>query len=273
MMRILSLGAGVQSSTLALMSAHGDVEPFDAAIFADTQAEPESVYTWLDWLEKQLPFPVYRVSTGNLANDAITTRVSKKTGNTYIKGLVPAFFVSGNGKGLMGRRCTADYKILAIIKKQRQLANVKRGCKTVMCKTAIGISLDEFQRMKPSRHPWCENYWPLIDLRMTRDDCLTWMRNHNYPTPPRSACVFCPFHSDAEWKRLQDEEPKEFERAVKFDYDLRRAANQATGTAKLRGEVFLHSTLKPLDEVDFKDVPSHVQVDMFNNECEGMCGV
>lgn len=38
MIRILSLGAGVQSSTLALMIAAGGVAPIDAAIFADTGA-------------------------------------------------------------------------------------------------------------------------------------------------------------------------------------------------------------------------------------------
>lgn len=35
-LRVLSLGAGVQSTTLALMMAHGEVEVPDAAIFADT---------------------------------------------------------------------------------------------------------------------------------------------------------------------------------------------------------------------------------------------
>lgn len=50
---ILSLGAGVQSSTLALMAARGEVPGFpklDCAIFADTQDEPASVYRWLEWL-------------------------------------------------------------------------------------------------------------------------------------------------------------------------------------------------------------------------------
>ena len=41
---VLSLGAGVQSSTLALMAAAGEVTPMPtAAIFADTQAEPARV--------------------------------------------------------------------------------------------------------------------------------------------------------------------------------------------------------------------------------------
>lgn len=51
----LSLGAGVQSSTMALMAAKGEITPMpDAAIFADTSAEPQAVYDWLDWLIKQL---------------------------------------------------------------------------------------------------------------------------------------------------------------------------------------------------------------------------
>jgi hypothetical protein len=66
---IISLGAGVQSSTMALMAAAGEILPMpDCAIFADTHAEPRAVYDWLDWLTKQLPFPVIRVSQGNLGN-------------------------------------------------------------------------------------------------------------------------------------------------------------------------------------------------------------
>jgi len=56
---ILSLGAGVQSSTLALLATQGLVKPMPvAAIFADVKAEPAGVYKWLDYLEKLLPFPV-----------------------------------------------------------------------------------------------------------------------------------------------------------------------------------------------------------------------
>jgi hypothetical protein len=40
-LRVLSLGAGVQSTTLALLAAHGEVGPMpDCAIFADTRWEP-----------------------------------------------------------------------------------------------------------------------------------------------------------------------------------------------------------------------------------------
>ena len=110
---LISLGAGVQSSTLALMAAKGEVGPMPkAAIFADTQAEPESVYKWLDWLETQLPFPVYRVTAGSLTAEQLRTRVSKKTGNIYDKTMIPAYVLKPEGgKGLLGRKCTADFKV------------------------------------------------------------------------------------------------------------------------------------------------------------------
>src|SRR3990167_7074077 len=78
---IISLGAGVQSSTMALMAAAGEITPMPtAAIFADTQDEPSNVYRWLDWLEKQLPFPVYRVTNGSLSASILEIRTSKKGG-------------------------------------------------------------------------------------------------------------------------------------------------------------------------------------------------
>jgi hypothetical protein len=274
MFRILSLGAGVQSSTLALMAEHGDVSPFDAAIFADTQNEPKKVYEWLAWLKTQLSYPVYEVTAGDLGYDSITPRVSGKTGNIYNRKLIPAYFDNGNGgRGLLGRKCTAEYKVRALVKKQRELAKIPRGCKDIRVKVAIGISYDEVERMKPSQVPWAESHWPLVDLKMTRDDCFAWMAKHGFPTPPRSACRFCPFHSDAEWIRLRDEEPEEFAQAVAFDEQLRYVSSLATGSAQLKGDVYLHSTLKPLRDVVFKDVPSHAQVSQFGNECEGLCGV
>ena len=83
-MNIISLGAGVQSSTMALMAAHGEIGPMpDCAIFADTGDEPKKVYEWLDWLEKQLPFPVYRVQRGIISEDSLKIYLSKKTNRTY----------------------------------------------------------------------------------------------------------------------------------------------------------------------------------------------
>lgn len=73
-LRVLSLGAGVQSTTLALMAAHGEIGPMpDCAIFADTGWKPNAIYEHLAWLRTPnvLPFPVHIVSAGNLRADLI----------------------------------------------------------------------------------------------------------------------------------------------------------------------------------------------------------
>jgi hypothetical protein len=274
----LSLGAGVQSSTLALMAAHGEVTPMpDAAIFADTQAEPASVYKWLDWLEGQLPFPVHRVTKGSLEEDQLEIRNRKNNGTPYVKGLIPAFIQNKDGStGLMGRACTFDYKVRELTKSARHLARVKRGQKEITVTQWIGISWDEIQRIKPSRETWCQHRWPLVELRMGRRDCLKWMESHGYPKPPRSACVFCPFHDDKYWRLLRDTEPQEFERAIRFEKQLQQGQAQ---DFTFRGVPFLHPSLVPLDQVDLSTDIERGQLSLwldeqsFGNECEGMCGV
>lgn len=274
----LSLGAGVQSSTLALMAAHGEVTPMpNAAIFADTQAEPASVYRWLDWLEGQLPFPVHRVTRGSLTEESLIIRERKDKTGYWSKSLVPAFIENKDGtRGIMGRQCTYSYKVEQLERAARRLGKVKRGQKEVTVTQWIGISWDEIQRIKPSRVAWSQHRWPLVELRMGRRDCLRWMEERGYPKPPRSACVYCPFHSDKEWRRLKDEEPEEFARAVKFEKDIQEVKAK---TERMRGVPFLHPSLVPLDQVDFRTDIERGQLSLwleeqsFGNECEGMCGV
>lgn len=111
-LRVLSLGAGVQSTTLALMAAHGEIEPPDCAIFADTGWEPGEVYAHLAWLEGVLPFPVYRVSRGNLRETVVSGRFEP----------IPWHREGGPGP----RQCTYQYKLRPILRpaQRRDLALV-----------------------------------------------------------------------------------------------------------------------------------------------------
>lgn len=272
MKNFISLGAGVQSSTMALMAARGQITPMpDAAIFADTQAEPASVYRWLDWLEKQLPFPVHRVTKGNLEVEALRMKKSQK-GVVYSRTDLPYFTLSQSGEQgkITHRDCTADYKIKPIMKAARRLAEIKRGQTEVGVIQWIGISLDEMRRMKPSREAWCVHRWPLVEMRMTRRSCLEWMKQRGYPTPPRSACVFCPYRGSKEWRLMQLEEPQEFARAVGFE----RAVQAAKAEAGVSPSVpYLHQSCKPLDTIDFRSDVERGQGTLWDDECEGMCGV
>lgn len=279
---VLSLGAGVQSSCLALMAAKGEITPMpDFAVFADTQAEPASVYDWLDWLETQLPFPVYRVTKGDLTKDSLNPIARKKDsenglkeGDFFMPRFIPVFGIMPNGDktAAIGRRCTSDYKIIPIIKKIKELCQIVRGQKEITVTQWIGISWDELQRAKPARDKWTQHHFPLLERKMKRHDCMKWMSDNGYPEPPRSACVYCPFHSNNEWKRLRDDEPVEFQRAIKFDSDIRRQFKKVDKMMKM--EIYIHSSCKPLAEIDFdSDIDKGQQVWDFQAECEGMCGV
>ena len=269
---IISLGAGVQSSTMALMAAHGEITPMPkCAIFADTQDEPGSVYKWLDWLEKQLPFPVHRVTRGNLTDSLLKLRKRKDGKGYWSFGSIPAYTDSMNGdKGHAPRECTYSFKVEVLDKEAKKIAGIKRAQKVVGVIQWIGISLDEIHRMKTPRYKWHCFRYPLVDLRMRRHDCQLWLLRNGYPKAPRSACRQCPYHSDAEWRRLRDQEPEEFAKAVRFEKAYQRTKAQTLGYASIP---YLHSSRVPLDQVDFSTDEDHGQQVMFGNECEGLCGV
>ena len=258
MKHIISLGAGVQSSTMALMAAEGLIEPMpDAAVFADTKAEPESVYRWLDWLTPRLPFPVHRVTHGSLEAEETRIRISGKTGVRYRRSQIPAYL---DGGAPAFRQCTQEYKLRPLHRKYLELADGQAVTQW------IGISLDECHRMKMSGKAWLTNRYPLVyDVPTTRAQCLAWMASRGYPQPPRSACIFCPYHNDREWLRLKEKEPDEFARAVAFERRVQDVCDQVG-----QSRVFLHRSLKPLDGVSFA---GEHNLNLFEEECEGMCGV
>lgn len=282
---VLSLGAGVQSSCLALMAAKGEISPTpDFAVFADTGAEPDEVYEWLETLEKLIqksenPFPIFTVKHGDLEQATLKPVISqgkgkKPTGETYLKRIIPMFGIlpSGEKTAAIGRACTADFKIKPIHKFIRNKCEIKRAQKEATVTEWIGISWDEIQRAKDSRLPYMQKRYPLLEMRINRTSCLAWMANNNFPTPPRSACYFCPFHSDKEWRRLRDKDPKHFKKAIDYDKQLRKAFIDHDKFTDMT--MFLHNSCVPLGEIDFdNDEDKGQQVWDFQAECEGMCGV
>ena len=266
-LRALSLGAGVQSTALALMAAHGEVGPMpDCAIFADTGWEPKAVYEHLAWLRSPnvLPFPVHIVTAGNIRDGLVRGARGERWAS------IPAFTKSASGKvGMIRRQCTKELKIVPIRRKVRELAGTagKRSPKHPIVEQWIGISFDEVIRMKPSFEAWQVNRFPLIEKGMTRRHCLRWLEKHGYPLPPKSSCIGCPYHSDAHWRQMRDKDPDAWADAVAIDGLIR------SGFRGLCGEVFLHRSCVPLDEADLDTLEDKGQLNMFGNDCSGMCGV
>lgn len=69
---------------------------------------------------------------------------------------------------------------------------------------------------------------------------------------------------------MKDDDPKSWNDAVEFDKALRSGKRNAFGAKE---PVYLHSSMIPLDEVDLSTETDKGQLDLFTNECEGMCGV
>ena len=260
--RIISLGAGVQSTVMALMAAKGEIGPMpDCAIFADTMYEPVGVYEHLNWLEKQLPFPVYRVSIGDIKHDSLNG--VNKSGTRFVA--MPLFTKAG-GMGM--RQCTNDYKIQPLRKKTRELLGLKyrEKSKGLIAETWIGISWDEMQRMKESRDQFIHNRFPLIELEMRRYQCLAWFEKHySGRSLAKSACIACPFHSNDLWRDMKINDPVSFGDAVDFDKKIRNLPSY-------KEEQYVHRSCKPLNEVDFDNAEDKGQMS-FLDECDGMCGV
>jgi hypothetical protein len=211
-----------------------------------------------------LPFPVHVVSDGKIREGLIRGAQGERWAS------IPAFTKSKSGKvGMIRRQCTKELKIVPIRRKVRELAGIagKRSPKYPIVEQWIGISFDEVIRMKPSFEAWQVNRFPLIEKGMTRRDCLRWLEKHGYPTPPKSACIGCPFHSNRTWRQMRDQDQDAWADAVTIDRMIR------SGFRGLCGEVFLHRSCVPLDEADLDTLGDKGQLDLFANECEGMCGV
>ena len=125
-MKILSLGAGVQSSALALMIEKGELPMVDAAIFADTMSEPKEVYKWFDWLKTQVSYPIHIVSYGNLRQDTIDSAQGNGRWNFLT---IPVFSISKETgkKGLLKRQCTSNYKIQPVHQQIRKMLGLAKG--------------------------------------------------------------------------------------------------------------------------------------------------
>lgn len=270
--RVLSLGAGVQSTVMALMAEKGELgmpKP-DIALFADTQWEPPAVYEHLEWLKTQVSFEIRTISAGNIkANlqDGVMPDGSKFIG-------IPAFLDKGNGEtAIMRRQCTTHYKLKPIHQEIRKILELPPGRavpKRHKVEMWVGISVDEITRAKPSAEEWIEKKFPLIDLGISRPQLHQWFQKHYPGRPlPKSACIGCPYHSDAVWKDMKETDPASFMDAVQVDIALR--ANPQITALTPDAQAYLHRSRKPLPLVNFDETTGYQ--DQMNDECEGLCGI
>lgn len=283
--RVLSLGAGVQSSTLALLYQLGKLTPApEFAVFADTKAEPKAVYDWFKFLKTKInAFPIYTISQGDIVEDTFSKNIEvplftrrsddehaaalgeyrervariKKDNPDLWKAMLPP---RPRKQGIIRRQCTGRYKIEAVYQQiRRVLGYAPRKRIKEHIDLVLGISTDEITRVKDSKKKWMTHKFPLIDdLDWSRQDCLNFWKEQGLPMPPKSSCWMCPLRDDQAWINMREQQPEEFAKAVDFDRRVRKL--------KPKYDLYLHRHGVPLDQVKFNPKDKTKMED-----CDGLC--
>ena len=268
--RIVSYGAGTQSTAMLLMGLTNKLHAKpDFAIFADTGGEPKEVYDYLnlikDYVKKEFDFDIIIVKPKtSIIEDLLNPRISKKTGKRYLYGNPPLHI---NG-GILLRECTFHYKIDPFNKYMKSKLKIEKKNKEQekIVEIWMGISTDEMQRMKESTDWWSIKRYPLIEKELMRNDSIKYVEKFGLPTPPRSACTFCPYHSDNDWKRLKELFPDEFQKVVELE---KKMQDRIKGKSAFKDTPYFHKSCKPISEVNFGEE----QYGLFDEECDGICGI
>lgn len=265
---MLALGGGVQSGTLFLMNLLGLIKPrAEFAVFADTMDERGGTYEYLDFLDaeaRKAGFPpIMRVSEGDIIEQTLSGKVD-----------IPVYTDSNKGgkRGQLNRQCTGKFKIEVVKREVRKVFGMKQYSQW------IGFSMDEITRRNDTIYP---NYitprYPLLEMRMTRDDCKAWLRDNGYPEPPKSSYNICPFRSDPEWADMKANHPEEFRKAAESDNAFRELVPPPKDTGQQlelfdkpaqKFHVFLHPSKQPLELVQFTKGKSEDQ-----HGCGSVCAL
>ncbi len=218
-MRTISYGGGVQSTALVVLAVQGRID-FDAALFCNVGDDSEHPDT-LDYVrdvatpwaaERGLPIHtlVKRPTRGRFAGK-VETLYGRLTHPDSQSDGIPVRMASGAPGS---RACTADFKI-RVMQKWHKAHGATPDNPTIV---AIGISTDEFHRAGRGRDEAYEKRtYPLLDLDLSRQDCVNIISRAGLPVPPKSACYFCPYTRLRNWQELRRDRPDLFEKAAALE--------------------------------------------------------
>ncbi len=244
-MKVISLGWGVQSFALAAMSALDVLPKVDVAIHADTTFERSGTYEfaakWTPWLEER------GVKVVTVENQTYFPR-----GDGVF---IPAYTVNytTRERGMLWRVCTERWKIRNI---RRWLQAHRNGDDVEIW---IGYTLDEAERAKSSDVNYATNRFPFLEMEspMSRWEVQKWLKDNSLDIPPKSGCVFCPYHGAAVWQEVR-KHSRDWNRALAVDSAIR---------LKRPGyNSYLTTECRRLQECSFSN-----QLSLWNEECEGYC--
>jgi hypothetical protein len=245
MKRFISWGGGLQSTTMAIMSALGDLPKVDAVIHADPGNEWSLNYRTIEWYLKWL-------NEQGVHAESVKSKPSILDAIEKCDVYLPLWTETG---APMRRQCTNHHKLIPLKRRLREIAGYHATNpphpKPGEFEAWIGFTLDEQERRALSRTKYMVSRWPLIELGMTRDDCTKYLQEHKLPIPPKSACVICPYRRAKDWIAIRDQTPEEFQQAINIDNGIRLAKpNKYIKTDK----IYLYQGLVPLEDADLDKI-------------------
>ena len=267
-MKILSCGAGMQSSALFLMSCQNAlaqkkgkpavwplVPIYDVSVFCDLGLEPPWVLKQVQFLQRcgessGVPFVVLK---SPLYQDFIENFGERRAIS------IPWWTLKEDGhKSTMPRNCTIDYKVNVIAKyvrwhllgyrKYQRLRDVDlKGHEMHM-----GFGAEETRRCKENPNPLFINKFPLVEMGLKRADNYAYIKDVWGLSTRASACTFCPYHRNYFFQFLKENEPEQFAQVVHIDELLR----DKTPKPPMDSDLFISRSRKSLVDLcpaDCKD--------------------
>lgn len=197
-LQVLSYGGGTQSTAMLLLALNGKIEAPDYVVFADTGSEMPHTYSLIEIMKKKCE---------DAGIEFVTVAHHTPLHEQYLE---------REGLPVVGiRSCTSTWKIEPINRFMREKVGMGRG-KVLAC-SWIGITTDERKRATPSNNQWTSRRYPLLDLHMSRDDCIHYCKEELGFVVRKSGCFLCPYQHSSQWNKLKLENPELFDLALEME--------------------------------------------------------
>jgi len=184
--------------------------PLHEAVFADTGAELPETYENV------------RLATQYLKKHCIPLRIVKSKNGTLQQTCKKRRVIPSQ----LWRWSTRDYKITPIHAYYRSLNS--------HIHEYLGIAYDEIERLKPSMQPYVTSSFPLVDEKMTRNDCVGLIKKAGFPIPTKSGCYFCPFNTQERWRYIWKNHKDLYSKAMRLEEESKHFPRQKLHRLTLR---------------------------------------
>jgi hypothetical protein len=118
---------------------------------------------------------------------------------------------------------------------------------------------------------------PLVNMRWTRTQCLSYLKSKGFDVVHSSSCFYCPFHSMKSWKDLYRDHPEYWQKAKDLENKARYLKERDGVLCGMKeGAPTLSSkghTLEEIEAMIHEEGDEDDVLSFFSEECAGVCGV